>query len=94
MKHQDCYMFYEDRAHTCSEIDALRDEMETLRAQIQAVREVHAVDEYEWCIECDSSFPCLTIRTLDGLDNDDDADLNLSPGSFGTIAWEEMESDA
>ncbi len=70
MKHQDCYMFYEDRAHTCSEIDALRDEIETLRAQIQAVRDVcktyHLDDSYPNRRKV--VFLDRILRALDGAD--------------------------
>lgn len=57
--------------------------LKSTREQVQRVREV-----------CEDYYPDNAVvqdvrRALDG----DDADLNLSPGSFGTIAWDSLDGD-
>ncbi|HEY9476249.1 MAG TPA: hypothetical protein VIS06_20655 [Mycobacteriales bacterium] len=49
--------------------DALED-IPRLLARAQAVRDLHQDDGDGWCKACTFSYPCATIRALDG-DHDD-----------------------
>lgn len=56
----------------CDQMHDAHEEAEGVKARLAAVRELHALHEKDraaidpWCYECNVTYPCPTLKALDG----------------------------